>query len=164
MNRSADEGVVVALIAAVCLIAAVSYLGAVPRTPAGPTPATAAAGTPAAPARPQAARRPPHVDLNVTVWPRGPGAGRITWRITCPPMTTACRAALGRRGALVAEARGPCPRAGRTNAAEALVEGSVAGRAVAAWIDRRDGCGAARWRTLAPLLTRPESPPPGGSD
>jgi hypothetical protein len=34
MNQPADEGMVVALIAAVCLIAAVSYLGAVPHTPA----------------------------------------------------------------------------------------------------------------------------------
>jgi hypothetical protein len=157
MNRSSDEEVVVALVAAVCLIAVVGYLGAVVRSPS-PTPAATAAALPAETQSPTA-RRPavpaPEVRLNVTVWPHGPGKGRLSWQVTCPPMTAACRAALGRPGQLAGEARGPCPRAGRANQAEALVEGSVAGRAVETWLDRRDGCGAARWQALKPVLTPP---------
>lgn len=154
MRQTSDEGLALAVVVVTCLIAAVGYLSALPRS-AVPSPITAAN----AKAKPAAiepfARRPAQVALKVTVWPRGPGGGRMSWRIDCPPMTTACRTALRAQRALAADRPGPRPAAIKRGSAEAFVDGHVAGGAVAACLDRRDGCGVARWQAFAPLLARP---------
>ena len=160
MSSSGGERLVVALASITCMVAAVSYLSAIPRTPPRPLISPPAAAGPTA----QKAAPQPKPDLtatlSVTLWPNGPGRGRVSWTLECPPMTDACKTALARSRLLRAELPGPC-REARTGKAEAVVVGRVSGTHVAAWLDRRDGCGVARWQRLLPVVTAP-SPPSGG--
>ena len=160
MSSSGGERLVVALASITCLVAAVSYLSAIPRTPPRPLVAPPAAAGPTA--QKAAVRPKPDLTatLSVTLWPNGPGRGRVSWTLECPPMTDACKAALARSRLLRSELPGPCRQA-RTGNAEAVVVGRVSGTHVAAWLDRRDGCGVARWQRLLPVVTAP-SPPSGG--
>ena len=162
MRSRGGERVVVALVSITCVVAAVSYLSAIPRTP--PRPLIAPPAAPGATAQRPAAQPEPDltVALAVTLWPAGPGRGRVSWTLECPPMTDACTTALTRSGLLRSELPGPC-RPARSGDAEAIVVGRVAGAHVAAWLDRRDGCGVTRWQRLLPVVTAP-SPPSDGPE
>ena len=158
-----DERLYMALVVVIMLVAGLVYLSSLPRDPVH------GALTPQAQALPGLAPRarpatPPKavadVNLQVTVWPRGPGGPRLRWNITCPPASAPCRTAISRRALLMREPAGPC--SGRSGRAEALVVGRVAGRHVVAWLDQRDGCGARRWRALLPLVGVRPPPADGG--
>lgn len=161
MKPRGDDRAVVALVAVMCVLTMLGYVSAIPHDARPAAAAAGAAGGSAAPV----AHRPPvprmTVDLSVTVWPHGPSGRHASWSITCPPMTRACRRAIARRADLRAERPGPCPAAGRLGAAEAIVNGDLAGRPVSAWLDQRDTCGAERWRALRALVTRPVARPTG---
>ena len=160
MSPRGGERLVVALASITCVIAAVSYLSAIPRTPPRPLIAAPVADGPTA--QKTAMRPKPDLTatLSVTLWPQGPGRGRVSWTLECPPMTDACTTALARSRLLRSELPGPCRQA-RTGKAEAVVVGRVSGTHVAAWLDRRDGCGVTRWQCLLPVVTAP-SPPSDG--
>lgn len=157
MSRRGDERIVAGIAIVTCGIAAITYLASVPRDSGvgpGAAAAQASTGSPAA-ARPPVPPTPPRVELSVTLWPSGPGGGRLAWSVTCPPMTAACRAALGRTRALIREPSGPCAGS-RPRDPEAIVTGFINGSHVAAWLDQRDACGVRRWTALRPLLTPPK--------
>lgn len=162
MSRRGDERIVAGIAIAACGIAALTYLASIPRQGGvGPRAAAATATAHGAAAGATAAARPatppaaPQVDLAITIWPHGPGRGRLAWSVTCPPMTAACRAALGRTRTLAQEPPGPCTGT-RPRDPEAIVTGFINGRHVAAWVDQRDACGMRRWTALRPLLTPPK--------
>ena len=164
MSRRGDERIVAGLAIVTCGVAVLGYLSGIPRQDGiGPGPAAATAERPATPIR--AASRPagdpagPEVQLSTMLWPHGPGRGRLAWSVTCPPMTAACRAALGRLRILTNEPVGPCARS-RPRDPEAIITGWVGTRHVTAWVDQRDGCGARRWAQLLPLLTPPNDRSP----
>lgn len=167
MSRRGDERIVVGIAIAACGIAALTYLASIPRQ-GGVGPGAAAAMAQGTATTAPAAGRPatppavPRIDLSVTLWPHGPGRGRLAWSVTCPPMTAACRAALGRTRALVQEHPGPCTGA-RPREPEAIITGFIDGRHVAAWVDQRDACGVRRWTALRPLLTPPKGRTGGGN-
>jgi len=145
------ERLYLALVVVVLGVAALVYLASVPRNPASGALAQGAAAMRAPAPQRRAAPRPPAVELVVTVWPRGAGGPHARWNVSCPPMSAPCRTALARRAMLDGDLRGPC-RSRRSGPAEALVVGTIAGRHIAAWVDQRDGCGAARWQALLPLV------------
>lgn len=159
MSRAGDERIVVGIAVIACTVAALAYLSNIPRQHGvGPQPAAAKAQRPASTTTPQpraTAATEPRVVLAITLWPRGPQGARREWSVTCPPMTAACRVALGRTQALTSERTAGC-RSSRPRAAEAMVTGYVRGRHMAAWVDQRDGCGQQRWAALRPLLTPPK--------
>lgn len=162
MNGGGGRGVA-ALTGAICAIAVVVYASSLPRDPVSLLTSPAASGhpmaaRPATPAQPVAAE----VDLSIVVWSRGPGHGRRAWALQCPPVTASCRVAMRRSRVLAQEDHGPCRRT-RPRVPEAFISGYVNGRYVAAWLDQRDGCGVARWRSLAGLLERPPAPRPSAT-
>lgn len=113
------------------------------------SPGAEAAGGKGEPLSVTAADDPSEI-VEVRVWPRGPGGRAVSWHVACPG-DARCAALQQALPQLTREASGPCPRM-RTGVREATVTGTIAGRHVAAFIDQRDGCGAARWRALAPVL------------
>ena len=151
MNSPGGERLVVALASITCVIAAVSYLSAIPRTPPRPLIAAPVADGPTAPKTAMRPKPDLTATLSVTLWPQGPGRGRVSWTL---------KTALARSRLLRSELPGPCRQA-RTGKAEAVVVGRVSGTHVAAWLDRRDGCGVTRWQRLLPVVTAP-SPPSDG--
>ena len=161
MSRRGDERIVAGIAIVTCGIAAVTYLASAPRdSGVGPGAAAAqasSAGSPAA-ARPPVQSTPPRVELSITLWPHGPGRGHLAWSVTCPPMTAACRVALGRTRALAQEPTGACTGS-RPRDPEAIVTGFINDRHVAAWVDQRDACAVRRWAALRPLLTPPNERP-----
>lgn len=167
MSRRGDERIVAGIAIATCSIAALAYLASIPRQGGvGPQAAAATAQDTAtrapAAARPATPRAAPRIDLSITIWPHGPGRGRLAWSVTCPPMTAACRVALGRTRALAQEPTGACTGI-RPRDPEAIVTGFINGRHVAAWVDQRDACGVRRWTALRPLLTPPKERMKGAS-
>lgn len=161
-----DERLYLALVVVVLITTGLVYLGSLPRDPVHGTlaPTADAAAATSTGSKPVATTGspapPPVVALRVTVWPRGAGGPRLTWTVTCPPASGACRTAITRRALLMSERPGPCSN--RSGRAEAVVVGRVAGRHVVAWLDQRDGCGVERWRALLPVLTARTTTDGGG--
>ncbi len=113
---------------------------------------------------------PPGVrtEATVTVWPRGPGAGRpLVWTLLCDPSGATAPKAGGAHPRPIQACKAvvdgpmatlrPLPR--RTACTEqyggpqvAELRGLVRGKRVRLRYDRADGCGIARWDALRALF------------